>query len=274
MERPPPPAAQPNTLVRLRYQVAEVELTRPLQWLRRGFADLAAAPLPGLLHGLAAALFGWLLFALAHDLFWVLAGAFSGFLIVAPIVATGLFEVSRVIERGGRPRLADALAIWRGHDPRLVHFGVLLAFAGTGWVLTSASFVTSFVEQPVHRPLDFLRFVVLHDSSWLFEVWLVLGALLAAPVFASSVVAMPLLLERREASVLQAVLTSWRAVMASPATLALWAAILMAFTLVGMATLLVGLIVVVPWLAHASWHAYRDLVVPEGDAAPAPQPRD
>ena len=83
--------------------------------------------------------------------------------------------------------------------------------------------------------------------------------MLAAPVFASSVVAIPLMLDRR-IGVLGAVLTSWRAVMQSPGPMALWGALLMAITLLGMAPLLLGLIVAVPWLAHASWHAYRDLV--------------
>jgi uncharacterized membrane protein len=64
--------------------------------------------------------------------------------------------------------------------------------------------------------------------------------------------------------VLAAVLTSWRVVMEHPAPLALWAALIMGLTLLGMATMLLGLVVVVPWLAHASWHAYRDLVDASG----------
>ena len=245
---------------RAAFDVREVGWQQPLSWLARGAADLRRSPLAGLLHGLACALFGALIWGYAHDLFWVLAGAFSGFLLVAPIVATGLYAVSRALERGHPPRLADCWAVWRGADPRLVHFGVLLAFAGTGWVLTSAALVTAYAGVPIERPLDFLRVIVLADRGYLFETWLVLGALLAAPVFASSVVAIPLLLDTR-ASVLQAVLTSWRVVLASPGPLALWAALIMALTLLGMGLLLAGLVLVVPWLAHASWHAYRDLVV-------------
>lgn len=248
-------------------QVREVGLSQPLDWLRRGLEDLLRCPGPGLMHGAASALFGLGLVWVARDHFWILAGAFSGFLIVAPIVATGLYAISMALERGERASLATAWRVWHGRDARLMRFGVLLALAGTGWVLTSASLVTSFATVPVQRPVDFIYHVVL-DKSWLFEVWLVLGALLAAPMFASSVVAIPLLLERREVSVLQAVLTSWHAVLASPAALAFWAGLLMVITLAGMATLLVGLIVVVPWLAHASWHAYRDLVPRAGDATP------
>jgi uncharacterized membrane protein len=96
-----------------------------------------------------------------------------------------------------------------------------------------------------------------------------LGAVLAAPVFASSVVAIPMLLDR-QVGVLAAVLTSWRVVLAQPFTMALWAAAIMLLTLAGMATAMLGLVVVVPWLGHASWHAYRDLVetvdLPRGGA--------
>jgi uncharacterized membrane protein len=240
-------------------QAREVSLGQSLVWLKRGWADLRACPGPGLLHGLAATLFGWAVLVFGHEDFWIMAGAFSGFLIVSPIVATGLYAISRGLAHGQRMGLADVWRIWRSQDPRLMHFGLLLGLAGTGWVMTSASMITSFADVPVHRPLDFLRYVVVDDGSWLFEAWLMLGGVLAAPVFASSVVAIPLLLDRK-VDVLTAVLTSWQVVLASPGALALWAGLLMTITGLGMLTGLLGLIVAVPWLAHASWHAYSDLV--------------
>jgi uncharacterized membrane protein len=241
------------------FSVRPIPMLRPLGWLVRGWRDLMRCPLPGLLHGMVVALFGAVLIALAHRQFWLLTGAFTGFLLVAPIVATGLYAVSRALTRGEQPTLATALRVWKPDDGRLVTFGLLLALAGTGWVLTSASLITGFAGARVDNPADFLRVVVLAPTGWLFESWLVLGGVLAAPVFASSVVAIPLLLDR-QVSVLAAVLTSWRVVMAHPAPLALWAALIMGLTLLGMATMLLGLVVVVPWLSHASWHAYRDLV--------------
>jgi uncharacterized membrane protein len=240
--------------------VREIGIERPLAWLARGWADLRRCPLPGLLHGLAAFVFGALLVAVAREQFWALAGAFSGFLLVAPLVATGLYAVSRALEAGARPTLGTALAAWRPRDGRLVAFGLLLALAGTGWVLTSAGLITVFAPAPIQKPAHFLQWVVMSPTVGLFEVWLLLGAVLAAPVFASSVLALPLLLDTR-AGVRQAVLLSWRAVLTNPLPMALWAGLLLVLTLLGMATALLGLIVVVPWLAHASWHAYRDLVV-------------
>lgn len=244
-----------------------ITLAHPLRWLRRGAKDLTRCPLPGLLHGLAAAVFGGLLFWLAGQHFWLLAGAFSGFLIMAPLVATGLYAVSRGLARGESPRLATALASWHPRHRRLIGFGVLLGLAGTGWVLTSAALITGFAPAPVDKPADFLRVVVLGDS-WLFEVWLLLGGVLAAPMFASSVIAIPLLQER-DVPVAVAVYASWRVVMESPGPMALWAGLLMAMTALGMATALTGLIVILPWLAHASWHAYRDLLdMPDDTSRP------
>jgi len=243
-----------------RFGVRAIPLLRPLGWLARGWHDLMRCPLPGLLHGLAAALVGAALILLAHDRFWLLSGAFTGFLLVAPLLATGLYAVSRALERGERADLSVALAAWRP-DGRLMVFGLLLAFAGTGWVLTSASLITGFAPFPVRSPLDFLRVVVLNENSHLFEIWLAMGALLAAPVFASSVVAIPLL-QDRPVGVLAAVLTSWRVVQTHPLPMALWAALLMGLTVLGMLSGLLGLVVIAPWLAHASWHAYRDLVSP------------
>jgi uncharacterized membrane protein len=240
-----------------------VPASQPFTWLRLGWNDLVRCPLPGVVHGLAAALFGALLFYFARERFWLLSGAFSGFMLVAPIVATGLYRISSELQQGRKPGLADALSVWKPSDGRLVIFGLLLALAGTGWVLTSASLITGFADAPVRNPQEFLKHVVLNERSHLFEIWLALGGVLAAPVFASSVVALPLLLDR-PASILTAVLTSWRVVLENPLPMALWAGLIMVLTAFGMLTALAGLVFVVPWLAHASWHAYRDLVVPAG----------
>ena len=241
------------------FRIVTVPPGRPWLWLARGWADLMRCPWPGLVHGLVSALFGGLLMYAARDRFWLLAGSFSGFLLVAPLVATGLYAVSRRLEQRRAAGLRTALEAWRPRDYRLVVFGLLLALAGTGWVLTSASLITRFAAAPVNSPMDFLRVVVLDEKGHLFEAWLVLGSVLAAPMFASSVVAIPMLLDRPH-GIVTAVATSVGAALLNPLAMALWATLLLTLTLIGMATFMVGLVVVVPWLAHASWHAYRDLV--------------
>ena len=264
-------------------QVRTVGLMQPMTWLVLAWRDMARSGWISFAHGLAITAFGGAILAVAHHRFWLLAGALSGFLVVAPVLATSLYALSRALEQRQEANLGVVLKTWLnwqnshlnkwGNDYWcMVQFGALLALAATGWVITSAAFITLLAPMPVETPMDFMRHVVLANNGWLFELWLALGSLLAAPIFASSVIAMPLLLDRR-ASLRVAVLTSWEVVVVNPLPMGFWAALILGFTLLGLGSLLLGLIFVMPMLGHASWHAYRDLVdassLPLRDAAVA-----
>ena len=252
-------------------QVRSVAATQPLVWLARGWSDLRKVGWLSLAHGLVLALFGVLIAAVARDRFWLMAGALSGFLVVAPILATSFYVLSRALERGEPANMAVVQRTWLfwqsshrntkwGNDYWcLVQFGVLLSISATGWVLVSASLITLMSPVRIATPLDFMQHVVLAADGSLFHLWLALGSLLAAPIFASSVVSMPLLLDRK-VSLPQAVLTSWLVILQNPIPMAVWAGLILMFTLLGLASLLLGLVFVMPMLGHASWHAYRDLV--------------
>jgi len=236
-----------------------ITLTSPLRWLVLGWHDLRANPLPGLLHGLAASAFGALLLALAGPQFWWQVGAFAALPLVAPVLLVGLLLLSRQAQLGQRAGLREVLRLWCAADPRMLLFGVLLGLVGMAWVLISAGLLLFWVGQPSQQTLsDFLRLLVLADDYGLFELWLMSGALLAAPVFASSVVTLPLLLDTA-LPLRVAVAHSWRAVASYPVALTLWALLITALLGIGLLTGMVGLIVVLPWLGHATWHAYVEL---------------
>ena len=133
-----PPARPPGTL-RLP-PIRRIALAAPFDWLALGWRDLWRIGLPSLLHGLVLAAFGALLLLIARDRFWLLAGAFSGFLVVAPVLATSLYALSRALERGEPADLQTVTKTWtrwqysryavHGGYWSLVRFGVLLALAG------------------------------------------------------------------------------------------------------------------------------------------------
>ena len=265
-------------------RVKTIGMMQPLIWLVLAWRDIAKSGWVSILHGLVLTLVGLAIVAFAHNRFWLLAGALSGFMVIAPVLATSLYALSRAIERREKPNFSVVLKTWLNwqHDNFnkwdndywcMVQFGILLAAAATGWVLTSAALITLLAPVPINSPLDFVHHVMLAPDGWLFEIWLALGGVMAAPLFASSVIAMPLLLDRR-VTLMQAVLTSWQCVLANPMPMAFWASLIMVFTLLGLGSLLLGLIPVLPMLGHASWHAYRDLVdasaLPARDAMSAP----
>jgi uncharacterized membrane protein len=261
-------------------KVRTIDLWQPLIWLVLAWKDMARARWISLSHGLVLVLGGVVIIWIAHDRFWLLAGALSGFMVVAPVLATSLYALSRALEHGEQAHFGVVLKTWLnwqnshfnkwGNDYWcMVQFGALLALAATGWVLTSAALITLLAPQPINTPLDFVHHVMLARHGRLFELWLALGGLMAAPMFASSVIAMPMLLDRR-VGLWQAVLTSWQVVLANPVPMALWATLIMGFTLLGLGSLLLGLVPVIPMLGHASWHAYRALV--DASDLPAREP--
>lgn len=273
----PTPQVPANSSTRAIPGVRTITLTQPMHWLILAWRDMAHCGWISFAHGLVLTLVGAVILAVAHNRFWLLAGALSGFLVVAPALATSLYALSRALERGEK---ADAGVVlktwlnWQSHHLNkwgndywcLVQFGALLALAGTGWVLTSAALIALLAPVPITTPLEFIQHVMLARDGFLFELWLALGGVLAAPIFASTAIAMPLLLDRR-LTLMQAVYTSWQTVLVNPLPMAFWAALIMGFTLLGLASALLGLIAVIPMLGHASWHAYRDLV----DASTLPE---
>lgn len=239
--------------------VRRIEPARPLRWLALGWDDVFATPLPSLLHGLIVALGGCVILAVALHLWPLLPGAFSGFVLVSPILATGLYELSRLRTTGVPATTRDVVDAWRRGTRPLVWFGVVLALAATAWVLVSAGLFAAFVKHHIGGPEDFVRYAVTTQSGHVFLLWVVLGGLGSATVFAVTAISPPLLLER-EIDLRSAILTSVRAVGDNAVPMGLWAVIIMIATAFSLATLMLGFVITIPVIGHATWHAYRDLV--------------
>jgi uncharacterized membrane protein len=147
--------------------------------------------------------------------------------------------------------------------------GILLAILGTLWVLASALLFSVFAPSPLRGPLEFLRYAAVEQGELLFTLWAILGGMGVAVVFSLTAVSPPLLLGRR-VGFRQALLTSVRAVGENPVPMMLWALVILVATSASILTAMLGFLVSVPVLGHASWHAYRDLV--DADSAPLRHP--
>lgn len=241
-------------------EAKDIEMMRPMHWLALAWKDMERCPTAGVTHGLILAMVGGGLFWFVRHDFWWIAAMLTACMIAAPMLATGLYEISRRLERDEEATLADAFRIWTCGDTRLIKFGCFLALCSAGWLVSSAALMHWMLPASVYTPTDFLRLVVLQSGFGVFEMWVLLSALIAAPLFASTLVTIPLLMDHPTLTIQQAVLTSWRVVAMNPFAMACWAGLLCLFTALGIASAFLGLLGVVPMLGHASWHAYRDLV--------------
>lgn len=241
--------------------VRRVTLSHPLRWLSAGWRDLCRTPIASIAYGLLFSLGGDAILIFAWQTPQLFVVAVSGFVLISPILAAGLYELSRRAEYGESSRFVDSLAVFSRGREGLALFSLLVVLIWVAWERFSAVMFSMML--PAQEGLNAIQFVTSALSgagrTELALAWLIVGGILSLAVFAISIVSVPLLIDRNS-DFISAAMTSLRALEANPLPMLLWAAIIATLTLAGFATLLFGFIVFMPILGHASWHAYRDLV--------------
>lgn len=240
--------------------VRHVSIWRPFVWLGRGTSDLVACAPGNLGHGVLMVVLGWMLLLLLGRHPYYVAAAVSGFLLVAPIATTGICELSR-LRAMGRPLGFEASleALTReGRD--LFRFGAVLTGAAVLWFIISQVMLADVLGMPAQSLADtYYRGFLDTASRPQLVAYLSTGAILALVVFVLSVVTVPTMIDR-ETTAGEAMRASLHAVAANPLPMLVWAALLTVLTVAGFASVLAGMIVIIPLLGHATWHAYRELI--------------
>jgi uncharacterized membrane protein len=232
--------------------------------LAAGMKDFRAAPVFGLVFGAICAIVGNVIVMLAGDfgLIYLAYPVIAGFALVAPAAAVGFYEISRRLERGEPIGLGAVLAAIAAEGGRELGYMALVGlFALLGW-LYSASFLYAlfFGLQPAAVG-DIVAYTVTSPRGLAFlVVGNVIGAVMATILFAISVVSYPLLIDR-PVDFVTAMITSIRAVAASPGPMLGWGIFLATVTAIASLPMFLGLIFVLPVLGHATWHVYRRAVL-------------
>lgn len=232
--------------------------------LRLGLRDFARAPLYGILFSAVYVLGGILMYAIfaaSTAEYWFIPIA-VGFPILAPFAATGLYEVSRRLERGDALGLGSVVGVvFAQKDRQVPSMAMFVMLVFMFWVfLAHTIFALFFGLQPIT------------DSSWtmlwtangltMLLVGSVIGGVMATMFYALTVVSLPLILDR-EVDFITAMITSFSCVATNPVVMLIWAAIIALGLFAGMVPLFLGLFFVLPLFGHASWHLYRRLLPKE-----------
>ncbi len=245
------------------FRINEISFDAPWQWLAAGWRDMWSVPAVSLGYGAVfAILSACMLYGLSFTSWYALVLALAGgLLILAPLLAIGLYEISQRIEHGGHATLADALSVKPASPLQLAYVGFTLLFLFGVWMrvafLLFAIFFGSTALPPIERFVPELLFTS-HGLGMLITGTIVGGGL-AALAFMISAFSVPHLMAH-QTDAISAMVVSFRAVMKNPRAMALWAVLIVAVMACGIATLLVGLVFAFPLIGHATWHAYRAVI--------------
>lgn len=242
-----------------RPEIRQVNASVVFDWLHAGVVDTHRAGWASLFYGFVLAAIGVLIHTFFAKNFWLLAGLTTGFFLFGPFLATGLYDLSRRMELGQKPTLIPSLIAWRPNLINISLFAVLLLAALLIWTRLSLSIFAHFFNTNSTTFTDVVVSVITFKQPTFTLMYFTAGGLFAALIFAISVIAMPMMLDRKT-SAATAAITSLRACVHNPLAMLLWAFCIVVLVGFGLATSFLGLIIMMPVVGHASWHAYRDLL--------------
>jgi uncharacterized membrane protein len=234
-----------------------------LQWLRYGAADFRANTLASMFYGLCFTLVG-VLFVLAFQFAVQLITALTtGFMLVGPVFAMGLYELSRQREMGKPAELKSSLLVWRQNMGGIGLYSLILIVLYLVWARASLVVFAIFYEGGIPNMEGFITQMLALENLEFMLAYMAIGAFFAVLVFAFSVVSIPLMLDRRQDAI-TAMLASFIALTGNLPAMLVWGFLIVSLTAIGVVTAFMGLIVTMPIIGHATWHAYRALI----DATP------
>ena len=255
MEKPYEPPAPVGPRARMRGP----GLSAPFIWLARGWRDLMRCPGIGLFYGVCLWLMAQVLaLVFRHSPEYTLS-IISGCLLVGPFLAMWLYEVSRRCETGEKPSLSASLTCWEGHLKSMALLVLVLLVLELLWGRASLVVFAVFFNTGMPSTTGVIEAVFNPANLEFLAVYLAVGGVFAAIVYATSVVSIPMILDR-DTDAISAGITSIRVVLTSPLVMLLWGGLISVLVLAALWPWALGIVVVGPWLGHASWHAYRGTV--------------
>jgi len=236
-----------------------VEPTAAFRWIRLGWRDLMSTSDISLAYGALFAAVGAFITYFSLGTPQLALNFWSGFLLVGPLLAVGLYRVAQLHETGEQIRLNRCVRVLNEHKGEVAMFVLFLGLVMIGWILFSGLMVAVFFGDLAPGAEPFADALRTPSGIKFLLVLFGAGGLVAAAVFAASAISLPMLLDGK-ADLVTAVTTSVRTVIEQPVAMLVWAAVVATLSVAGMATLFLGFVVVFPVLGYATWHSYREII--------------
>jgi len=238
-----------------------VKLDAPATWLSKGWDDFKAYPFVSMTYGLAFVLGGFFLFyGLDYlDLSFLILPLSGGFILFAPFLCIGLYEVSRQREAGLTPTFLTTFSVWKKRPNRYAIMAFVLLMFMMVWTEVAIVIYALMMGSASLALEDFVVGLISRTDGVAFLcIGSLIGLVFAATVFLYSAISIPMIVDLN-VSVFYAMKTSKDIVLNNSHVMWSWAFSIGIITWFAVSAFFIGLIVAMPVLAYASWHAYRDL---------------
>jgi uncharacterized membrane protein len=242
-----------------------------IQWLKKGWQDMAATGWRGCFYGAVFALMGYFISFIYGNLWQATMGVTAGFFLMGPFVCCGIYELSRQHERGEDISLFKSFFAFKRNWKAVAFFAVLLTFMMIVWARVSIVTFALFAEHsyPTVQAM-FEQIFALQNIEFLL-VWTMVGFVFASLVFSIALVTVPTLIDQ-DTDLFTAAFASANALWTHTLTCFVWAVLIV--LIIGASLLVFNplLIITAPLIGHATWHAYKSLVTPIEHEQHAPCP--
>lgn len=229
-----------------------LEPAAPLRWVRLGWQDLRRAPRQSLAYGVVIMLLSMLVAGVGMRVgsYWAVLILLSGFVFVAPVLALGLYSISRQLERGVAPSCSRCFGELRLCVGTAMVFALALLIVFLLWARAGSVVHVFFPDNATAHWREVVLF---------FAIGSAVGSVFAALTFVFSAFSLPMIADR-DADAITAIVTSVNAVLRNKPAMVVWVLMIVGLTAIGFATALIGLAVTMPVLGHATFHAYRETI--------------
>ena len=225
----------------------------PFGWVRAGISDLLQAPQQSLAYGLSVAIMIAIVCLLAwtRGSQWFMFAMLGGFVFLAPLTCIGLYAISAQLERGQPPLMTRSIrAALKRHFGNEMIFALVLLMIFLVWARAAVMVSVFFPTEGDITTMQLVSF---------FTFGTTIGAVFAAITFSASAFSLPMIMHRDVDSI-TSIVTSVNAVLRNKRAMLVWLTIIVVSLLVGVATLFVGLVVIVPVIGYAAWHGYLETI--------------
>jgi uncharacterized membrane protein len=243
-----------------RIKIRKLDSGAPMRWLSKGISDFKVSPMLSLTYGILYAAIGLILIWLTYNNPIYTFGLVTIFYLAGPVIAVGLYCMSRHIEAGVKPSFNQGCRAMCYNPIGIIGFSIVIGMLIVFWsIITAALFAVYFGGMTIHGHI--IDTLLANKQIIPFAgLLLVIGLFFAVVCFSLSAISIPLMTHRK-VDVVTAMVTSVRAVKKNPLVMFTWAFAIVALIGLGFAFAFVGVAITLPIVGHASWHAYRELVV-------------